>query len=153
MRHVLDQRRLGVAPRVANVDDEGNPAIVDDSLTVTLTLSPDVPPAQERETYASELDGLDDPFLQTKSAQRRRSTRGGRSPLSPLKAFWVVRGTVTEEGVSGNAEDFSRLSSASAADLRACPRLRIHTPKMPLAAGSSAVYVQNTAPGFVSTPG
>ena len=101
--NALDERGLGVAPRVANVDDEGNPAIVDDSLTVTLTLSPDVPPAQERETYASELDGLDDPFLQTKSAQRRRSTRGGRSPLSPLKAFWVVRGTVTEEGVSGNA--------------------------------------------------
>ena len=28
----LDQRRLGIAPRVPDVDDERNPAIVDDSL-------------------------------------------------------------------------------------------------------------------------
>ena len=31
-RYTLDQGRLGVTPRVADVDNEGNPAIVDDGL-------------------------------------------------------------------------------------------------------------------------
>ena len=64
LRAVLDQRWLRVTPRVANVYDEGDPAIVDNGLSVTLTLPASLTPAQKRETYASELDGLDDPFLQ-----------------------------------------------------------------------------------------
>lgn len=32
LRAVLDQRWLRVTPRVANVNDERNPAVVDDSL-------------------------------------------------------------------------------------------------------------------------
>ena len=90
LSYALDQRRLWVAPRVANVDDEGNPAIVDDSLSATLTLLASVAPAQRRETYASEFDGLDDPFLYVQQlAESQRGTGGGRSPSSLLRAFWV----------------------------------------------------------------
>lgn len=71
---------------------------MDDSLSVTLTLAPDAS-GRERETYASKFDGFDDPFLHTqKSAQHRRGTWGGRSPLSLLKAFWVFGIVARREG-------------------------------------------------------
>lgn len=94
LNYALDQRRLWVTPRVANVDDEGNPAIVDDSLSVTLTLPASLTPAQRRETYASELDGLDDPFLHTQQSAQTRRGAGARSlTFVSSEGILGVRGT------------------------------------------------------------
>lgn len=63
----------------------------------------------------------------------------------------ILGGRVVEEERCrpGVADDFSCCRSA-VADLVFAYELH---PKMPLTAASSGVYIQNTAPGFISTPG
>ena len=67
-RYTLDQGRLGVTPRVANVYDEWNPGVVNGNLCVGRVRTRENGEQTAgllAETYACHVNGLDDSLLQS----------------------------------------------------------------------------------------
>lgn len=81
---VLDERRLRVAPRKANVDDRRYPAVVENGLKKRPQVSFRTRPSCYATTYASNLDELGNALLLSVSASAQPTPQ-------PLCAPWYLR--------------------------------------------------------------
>lgn len=153
----LDQGGLGVAPGVAHVDDERNPRIVGDDLCTSQqqTRCGGYSWPQRTRARSTALTILSCSPCECSLVYAAQIC----VPLSLLKAFCGCedeRRGGGVEGVTGRCRQLFGRPGASFAHLycRARPALALHiSPKMPLGPPTSAIYLQNTAPGFTVAPG
>ena len=85
---VLDERRLRVAPREANVDDRWYPAVVENGLEKRPQVSFRTRPSCYATTYASNLDELGDALLLGLSASTQYTPRARRAPWYLRTAYF-----------------------------------------------------------------
>ena len=87
-RDVLEQLRFRVAPRKSNIDDERNPAVVEDGLWHNPTRKQTNMGGNSETSYTSNLNSLVDTFLDKVQMSGGKEKYTADAPLCLPKASW-----------------------------------------------------------------